>query len=474
MDMEKYNSLINDIFQRFPSVQTSSFNDAYKPGLQHMTDFNNLLGNPDKKYRTIHVAGTNGKGSVANMLSSVLAGAGLKVGLYTSPHIIDFRERMRVVDGSARRQQPDSEINKAELVSKEYVYDFLDKWSDMFDKMELSFFEITTGLAFKWFEDQNVDIAVIEVGLGGRLDSTNIITPELSIVTSIGLDHCDLLGDTLEKIAFEKAGIFKKGVPALVGETRPETEPVFRARFVQVNANVTSALPQTKTALTFADQTEPSLWYMSGDLLRLMDLQGEYQSRNLRTVMAALDILRDLWAVPGDSESWKGVADHLLDKANVADSLIHTALRMDFHGRWERLSTNPDVICDIGHNAPALKYNFGQLKEYLETGRYTSLIMVYGVMADKNFDAIMPLFPENATWIFTTPKTRRSDPASDIKDRYAAFCAKHGRMANRLYVQDSVRDAVAMALKTAAAYGGNPLVYIGGSTFVVSEAVSCF
>lgn len=474
MDIEKYNSLINDIFQRFPSVQTSSFNDAYKPGLQHMTDFNNLLGKPDKKYRTIHVAGTNGKGSVANMLSSVLAGAGLKVGLYTSPHIIDFRERMRVVDGSARRQQPDSEINKAELVSKEYVYDFLEKWSGMFDKMELSFFEITTGLAFKWFEDQNVDIAVIEVGLGGRLDSTNIITPELSIVTSIGLDHCDLLGDTLEKIAFEKAGIFKKGVPALVGETRPETEPVFRARFVQVNANVTSALTQTKTALTFADQTEPSLWYMSGDLLRLMDLQGEYQARNLRTVMAALDILRDLWAAPGDSESWKGVVDRLLDKVNVADSLIHTALRMDFHGRWERLSTNPDVICDIGHNAPALTYNFGQLKEYLETGRYTSLIMVYGVMADKNFDAIMPLFPENATWIFTTPKTRRSDPASDIKDRYTAFCEKHGRMANRLYVQDSVRDAVAMALKTAAAYGGNPLVYIGGSTFVVSEAVTCF
>ncbi len=463
MDIEKYNSLINDIFQRFPSVQTSSFNDAYKPGLQHMTDFNNLLGNPDKNYRTIHVAGTNGKGSVANMLSSVLAGAGLKVGLYTSPHIIDFRERMRVVDGST-----------SELVSKEYVYDFLEKWSVMFDKMELSFFEITTGLAFKWFEDQNVDIAVIEVGLGGRLDSTNIITPELSIVTSIGLDHCDLLGDTLDKIAFEKAGIFKKGVPALVGETRPETEPVFRARFVQVNANVTSSLTQTKTALTFADQTEPSLWYMSGDLLRLMDLQGEYQARNLRTVMAALDILRDLWAVPGDSESWKRVVDRLLDKVNVADSLIHTASRMDFHGRWERLSTNPDVICDIGHNAPALTYNFGQLKEYLETGRYTSLIMVYGVMADKNFDAIMPLFPENATWIFTTPKTRRSDPASDIYDRFTAFCEKHGRMANRLYVQDSVRDAVAMALKTAAAYGGNPLVYIGGSTFVVSEAVTCF
>ena len=461
---KSYQRKVEAIFTRFPSVQKVPFKDAYKPGLENMLKFEGVLGNPHKSLRTIHVAGTNGKGSVANMLASALSACGLRVGLYTSPHIVDFRERMRIV----------GEKQSAGLVSEEYVYDFLEKWSGMFDKMELSFFEITTGLAFKWFEDQNVDIAVIEVGLGGRLDSTNIITPELSIVTSIGLDHCDLLGDTLEKIAFEKAGIFKKGVPALVGETRPETEPVFRARFVQVNANVTSALTQTKTALTFADQTEPSLWYMSGDLLRLMDLQGEYQARNLRTVMAALDILRDLWAAPGDSESWKGVVDRLLDKVNVADSLIHTALRMDFHGRWERLSTNPDVICDIGHNAPALTYNFGQLKEYLETGRYTSLIMVYGVMADKNFDAIMPLFPENATWIFTTPKTRRSDPASDIKDRYTAFCEKHGRMANRLYVQDSVRDAVAMALKTAAAYGGNPLVYIGGSTFVVSEAVTCF
>ena len=216
MDLERYNSLIQPIFQRFPSVQTSSFNDAYKPGLQHMLDFNAALGGPDKAFRTIHVAGTNGKGSVANMLASVLAGTGLKVGLYTSPHILDFRERMRIVSGK----------HTAELVQKEYVYDFLEKWSDTFDKLELSFFEITTGLAFKWFADMDVDVAVIEVGLGGRLDSTNIITPELSIVTSIGLDHCDLLGDTLAKIAFEKAGIFKPGVPVLIGETRPETEPV--------------------------------------------------------------------------------------------------------------------------------------------------------------------------------------------------------------------------------------------------------
>lgn len=452
MDLERYNSLIQSIFQRFPSVQTSSFNDAYKPGLQHMLDFNAALGGPDKAFRTIHVAGTNGKGSVANMLASVLAGTGLKVGLYTSPHILDFRERMRIVSGK----------HTAELVQKEYVQDFLEKWSDTFDKLELSFFEITTGLAFKWFADMNVDVAVIEVGLGGRLDSTNIINPELGIVTSIGLDHCDLLGDTLDKIAFEKAGIFKRGVPVVIGETMPETEPVFRKRFAEVNAGEPSGADFP--ALVFADRTEPSMWYMHEAVLENMDLQGEYQAMNLRTVMAAIDVLQTRWH---DVEG-------LSDKAAVADSLIRTALRMGFHGRWERLSTNPDVICDIGHNAPALTYNFGQLKKYLETGKYTSLIMVYGVMADKNFDAIMPLFPDNATWIFTTPQTARAAKASAIFEKYTAFCEESGRPASRLYVQDNVREAVLLALKTAAAYGGNPLVYIGGSTFVVSEAVPCF
>ena len=466
MDKEKYDSLIQAIFQRFPSVQTSTFGDAYKPGLKHMIDIDALLGNPDEAYRTIHVAGTNGKGSVANMIASVLAGAGLKVGLYTSPHILDFRERMRVIDGRQKCARL-----QAALVSKEYVYDFLEQWAATFDKLELSFFEITTGLAFKWFADEDVDVSVIEVGLGGRLDSTNIITPDLSIVTSIGLDHCDLLGDTLARIAYEKAGIFKPGVPALVGETRTETEPVFRTRFAEVNAGPDGT--GVNAALTFADRVEPSMWYMHDEILRKMDLQGEYQLMNLRTVLAGVDMLGKRW----HNDACKALAEAsvcLADKTDIAESLIYTAFRMDFHGRWERLSTNPDVICDIGHNAPALTYNFRQLKEYLATGRYTSLIIVYGVMADKNFDAIMPLFPEEATWIFTTPQTRRADPAEDILKRYATFCEAEGRDISRLYVQDSVRDAVAMALKTAAAYGGIPLIYIGGSTFVVSEAVPCF
>lgn len=437
---EKYNSLIQDIFQRFPSVQTSPFGDAYKPGLDRMIKFENLLGNPDKCYCTIHVAGTNGKGSVANMLASVLAGAGLKVGLYTSPHILDFRERMRVISGK-----------KVELVPEEYVFDFISDYSYIFDDLELSFFEITTGLSFKWFADVHVDVAVIEVGLGGRLDSTNIISPELSIVTSIGFDHCALLGDTLDKIAFEKAGIFKDGIPAIVGQTLPETEPVFLRH-----------ASETGSPIYFADREEPSMWHASELILKEMDLRGAYQKMNVRTVLMAVDILREIYP------------DLNLSEAAVIDSLIHTASRTEFHGRWERVSANPDVICDIGHNAAALVNNFAQLNTYLDDDTYSSLIIVYGVMADKDLNEILPLFPERVTWIFTTPDTRRALPAENILADYKKWCAENGRSTARLYVCDEVRSAVAMALRTASQYGGNPLIYIGGSTFVVSESLPCF
>ena len=276
---KSYKDKLEAIFTRFPSVQKVPFGDAYKPGLDHMEKFAALLGNPQEKYRTIHVAGTNGKGSVANMIASALSSAGLKVGLYTSPHIIDFRERARILlppqvgqapasiypdrarsaasrdlyppsgdiapdDAQSARSQrglPTEEPVEPSLVPEEYVFDFLCRYEADMDELDLSFFEITTGLAFKWFADENVDVAVIEVGLGGRLDSTNIITPDLSIVTSIALDHCALLGDTLEDIAGEKAGIFKPGVPALVGEYLPETRPVFEKQASEVECPLTFA-----------------------------------------------------------------------------------------------------------------------------------------------------------------------------------------------------------------------------------------
>ena len=211
----EYEDLVQDIFKRFPSVQKEGFKPgAYKPGLEGMIGFDEVLGNPSRGFRSIHVAGTNGKGSVANMLAAALTAVGYKTGLYTSPHLVDFRERARI---------------NGEMIPREYVQEFLEKWKPYFEAENLSFFEITTGMAFRWFADQKVDIAVIEAGLGGRLDSTNLITPELSIITSIGLDHCALLGNTLAEIAAEKAGIMKPGVPCVIGESNPATDPVFDA-----------------------------------------------------------------------------------------------------------------------------------------------------------------------------------------------------------------------------------------------------
>ena len=435
---EQYSAETAALFQRFPSVQNATFTEAYKPGLERMEAFDALLGRPHRSYRTIHVAGTNGKGSVANMLASALSACGFKVGLYTSPHLLDFRERMRVTEegGTCVR-----------LVPKEYVLDFILCRKPDFERLELSFFEITTGMALKWFEDEKVDYAVIEVGLGGRLDSTNIITPQLSVVTSIGLDHCDLLGDTLERIAAEKAGIFKPGVPALAGEVLPETLPVFIAKAEEVG-----------TELYVAENEDPFLWDRREELLRDMDLQGAGQDKNLRTVLTALDILG-------------------IRSPAVPDALVHTAARMDFHGRWERINSCPDIICDMGHNAQALRGNFARLERMLADGEYASLIIVYGIMADKDLDAILPLMPQDATYIFTTPRTRRALPARTILDRYSAFCREQGRGTSRLYACDSVREAAGMAVNLAAqtrSPGKKPLIFIGGSIFVLAEAIPCF
>ena len=437
------------LFRRFPSVQTGPFQDAYKPGLERMRKFDELLGHPHLSFRSIHVAGTNGKGSVSNMLASVLAAPGHRTGLFTSPHLLDFRERMRIAEG-------DGHGCVSRMVSREYVLDFIGKWREIFEDLQLSFFEITTGMAFKWFADMGADMAVIEVGLGGRLDSTNIITPILSIVTGIGLDHCEQLGYTLGEIAGEKAGIFKEGVPALVGETLPETEPVFIEK---------AAL--THSRLYFAQKMNPTLWDKKEFLLSEMDLQGEYQAKNLLTVLSALDVLRDK------------CPDAVVGGNQVSGALIRTAERMDFHGRWERLSQHPFIICDIGHNAHALKNNFAQLEKMLEKGECSSLIIVYAVMADKDLDAIMPHMPRNASYIFTAPATKRALPAQKILERYAAFCSSHGCGTERLYAAGDVSTALSMAIGLAAQVdprhldrkAPEPLIYIGGSTFLVSEAV---
>ncbi len=454
MNEAHYQHKLEELFVRFPSVQSSGFGDAYKPGLEHMEAFGALLGHPDMEFRTIHVAGTNGKGSVANMVASALAATGLRVGLYTSPHILDFRERMRILD-------PGSD-GPARLIGKQEVWDFISRWEETFDRLKLSFFEITTGMAFRWFADEKVDLAVIEVGLGGRLDSTNIILPEVSVITSIGLDHCAMLGDTRAAIAGEKAGIFKPGVPAVVGTRDGQTAPVFEARADEVGcplyfADADNSGGQRDCSASSSASAKCSAIPLSASkldsdrvqrLVKEMDLQGEWQVENLRTVLTVLAVMGI-----GPSEE-------------VLDAIAHTARRMDFHGRWEMLRRSPDILCDIGHNPPALSRNFSQLEEYLDEGRYDRLIVVYGVMADKDLDGIIPLMPRNAEWIAVAPDTRRAMKAEDL------FRKLDGSLPGRVYFGGNVAEGLALALERAGKSGGKPLIYVGGSTFVVSEAIA--
>jgi dihydrofolate synthase/folylpolyglutamate synthase len=409
-----YGLLLEEIFQRFPSVQKTDFATAYKPGLEGMTAFCEALGHPERTYRSIHIAGTNGKGSVASLLTAVLASCGLRTGLYTSPHLVDFRERARIVSGR----------DAFNLIPKEYVFDFLTEWKPYFVEHGLSFFEITTGLAFKWFADEGVDAAVIETGLGGRLDSTNVTVPEMCIVTTIGLDHCALLGDTRPKIAAEKAGIFKAGVPALVASRDAETEPVFRAAAAAVRA-----------PLHFADVEAAA----DEALTERLDLRGPCQGENLRTVLCAL---------------------HLLGEPVSADALAATAARTGFHARWEHLLEQPEVIADIGHNPPALKENFARLSA---SGR--PLFLVFGIMADKDLDAVAPYMPASASWYLAAPKGERALRAPLLLERLRAL---HPDFAMEAY--GSVAEALSAALRDAAAVSA-ALVYIGGSTFTVAEAL---
>lgn len=401
--IEAYDALVKDIFDRHPSVQSVGFSgDAYKPGLDGMKRFDEALGSPWRSYECFHIAGTNGKGSVSSMLAAALAGRGLKVGLYTSPHLVDFRERVKTVSGGSYS-----------MVSREFVYDFLRNAPTE----GLSFFEITTGLAFAWFKEAEVDAAVIETGLGGRLDSTNIITPRISIITSIGLDHCAMLGHTREAIAGEKAGIFKHGVPALAGVRDDETAPVFERQAQQVGC-----------PLHYADE------FPAEDFQT--DLRGPYQRGNLRTALAALKIL----GIPAEK-----------------DAISCCGRATGFRGRWEQVLDSPQTICDIGHNPEALKINFARIKESARP-----LFIVYGIMSDKDLAAIRPMMPAEARYYLVAPAIRRSLPVEELD----AACEGLKRKAF-----GSVALGVEAALQDASKIPGS-LVYVGGSNFVVAECIS--
>ena len=494
-DIELYNERLNSLFTRFQSVQKVGFTgDAYKPGLDGMLRFSAVLGDPWKAYPCVHVAGTNGKGSVCSMIAAGL-GASVRVGLYTSPHLLDFRERMKIVSEDG-----------FEMISREEVWEFLCLYEEAFEG--LSFFEITTGMAFWWFARQGVDAAVIETGLGGRLDSTNIIVPALSVITSIGLDHCALLGSTRALIAREKAGIFKPGVPAVVGVRDAETAPVFE----EVAASV-------GTPLVFASDV-PACGFEQ-DLLSRMDLTGPCQDINLHTVLVALAILEnseDLGRIrpkahqvaaleggpgapeaenaPGggpESGTWGEKGPKCT--RSVLNAIAEAGKRTGLWGRWQRICEKPEVICDIGHNPPALKENFARLEalangEGLASKQPRTVIIIYGIMADKDLAGIAPLMPAGAKYILAAPDNQRAMRAEElaarlkalrpdlgcrVSERPVASKAEAGRdePAAEACREGSVAAAVRQALDLAQDLP-NALIYIGGSTFVVAEALPLF
>ena len=444
---EQYQNMLQDLFRRFPSFQQAG-TAAYKPGIDNMLVFDQLVGHPHRKFKTVHVAGTNGKGSVSSMLTSVLSAGGLRTGLFTSPHILDFRERARIVQGDS-----------LEYISKDFIWDFCQRWHDTFDHLDLSLFEISTMMAFEWFASEGVDVAVIETGLGGRFDSTNIVTPVLSVITNIGLDHCNILGDTLPEIAFEKAGIIKPCVPAVVGESDPEINPVFERKVLYTNLSEPKFMggrTEIMSLLTFADKVAPTMWDKHEEILAKMDLQGACQRHNLRTVLAALDVL-----------------DVPFDRDCVADAIERTAARTDFHGRWERLSSDPTVICDIGHNEHGLRLNMKKLSDMLSAGECGSLVIVYGIMSDKDFHSIAHLLPAEAHYVFTSAPGPRALPAEALAQKYEAYCSESGIACSPYQVEQSPVKAMKIALETASGMK-DPLVYVGGSTYVVAEVIRSF
>lgn len=406
MALMSYQETLDWMFSQLPMYQRQGAS-AYKKDLTNTLKLVEHLGHPEKGLKMIHVAGTNGKGSTSSMIASVLQEAGYKVGLYTSPHLKDFRERIR--------------INGIEI-SAAFVCEFIANNKTFFEENDLSFFEMTVGMAFEYFQQQAVDVAVIEVGMGGRLDSTNIITPLVSVITNIGMDHTAFLGNSLAEIAYEKAGIIKAGIPVVIGEYDSETQPVFLKRAMELHAPIFFASDLMKKSTHTADLT------------------GAYQMHNIRTARQVLAILRDYFDISADNER---------------NGLLKTTSNTGLEGRWQILQQHPLVIADTAHNSHALKIVLKQLAE----AQKEQLFFVLGVVDDKDLSSILPLFPQNAKYFFCKPQVPRGLAAAELAVKAAEF-GLNGE------VCDSVSAAYQKALKTAQP---QDLIYIGGSTFVVAE-----
>ncbi|HEA22652.1 hypothetical protein LCGC14_0711390 [marine sediment metagenome] len=401
-----YSETLDWMFAQLPMYQQKG-KSAFNAKLDNILDFAKHLGHPEKGFKSIHVGGTNGKGSSSHMLASILQEAGYKTGLYTSPHLKDFRERIRI-DGKP--------------VSENFVVEFIQTNLPFFEEHRLSFFEMTVGMAFTYFTDQKVDIVIVEVGLGGRLDSTNIINPEVALITNIGFDHVDMLGDTLAKIAFEKAGIIKQNIPVVISEYQKDTAATFE-----------TMATLKKARLTYADKEINHAFETS--------LLGNYQTKNVKGVLAVLQNLKGF----------------RIKKKHIVDGLRNVVQNTGLMGRWQILKTAPLVVCDTAHNAEGLSLVINQISQQ----QYDRLHIVLGFVKDKNLEAILPLFPKYAEYYFCKPNLQRGLDAEILKEKARVF-----ELDGSCYA--SVADAYDAALQSAAP---SDFIFIGGSTFVVAEVV---
>ena len=404
-----YQDTINWLFQQLPMYQTQGAS-AYKKDLTNTISLAKHLGNPEKGLKCIHVAGTNGKGSTSHLLASILQEAGYKVGLYTSPHLKDFRERIRV---------------NGNEISEAFICDFVTKNKPFFEEYQLSFFEMTVGLAFEYFEKEKTDINIIEVGMGGRLDSTNIITPLVSVITNIGLDHTQFLGNSLESIAFEKAGIIKENIPVIIGEYTSETKIVFETKARKTNSEI-------YFASDLIEETFPS------------SLLGDYQIHNKKTVQQTIKVLQK-------QNEFK------ISEENIKNGFLNVIKNTGLQGRWQQLQDNPKIICDTAHNSHGLKIVLNQIQKE----KFEKLHIVLGVVNDKDLEEILPLFPKKAIYYFCKPNIPRGLDAEILQKNASKF-----NLIGKVY--NSVSNAYQAAIENS---NTKDFIYIGGSTFVVAEVL---